>query len=41
MSVVNQALSQLVSKQGKTLDHIERADVAAVKSRPAWVLVLV
>lgn len=40
MSVVNQALSQLVSKQGKTLDHIERADVAAVKSRSAWVWVV-
>lgn len=40
MSVMNQALSQLVSKQGKTLDHIERANVAAVKSRPAWVWVV-
>lgn len=40
MSVINQALSQLVSNQGKTLGHIEKAEVAVVHSRPAWVWML-
>ncbi|MGC9423254.1 tetratricopeptide repeat protein [Vibrio sp.] len=37
MSVINQALSQLVSKQSKTLGDIERVELPMAKTRPAWI----
>ncbi|WP_332405311.1 MSHA biogenesis protein MshN [Vibrio metschnikovii] len=40
MSVINKALSQLVTKQPNGLAGIERAKVAPVAARPAWVWVL-
>ena len=40
MSVINKALSQLVTKQPNSLAGIERAKVAPVAARPAWVWAL-
>ncbi|EKO3791058.1 MSHA biogenesis protein MshN [Vibrio metschnikovii] len=40
MSVINKALSQLVTKQPNGLAGIERAKVAPVAARPAWVWAL-
>ncbi|WP_332397109.1 hypothetical protein [Vibrio metschnikovii] len=40
MSVINKALSQLVAKQPNGLAGIERAKVAPVAARPAWVWAL-
>ncbi len=39
MSVMNKALSQLANTQKSSLEQIEKAQVAPVKSRPVWVWV--
>lgn len=40
MSEINKALSQLAAKRGASLDQIEAARVAPVKTRPGWVWAL-
>ncbi|QXO17115.1 hypothetical protein KNV97_17000 [Vibrio ostreae] len=40
MSEINKALSQLAAKRGASLEQIEAARVAPVKTRPGWVWAL-